>query len=86
MTDSRHSRGIPWWAYVSIAAILYIALKYLAPAVPTEIPWIRILLQAGPLLAPIVSIGFLLLGAKALYDVPAEDSRPSGDEQDGKPI
>ncbi len=71
-----HSQKIPWWIYVIIATILYIGLTYLIPTLHTETPWINSLLSAAPLLAPIGTIAFLLLGAKALYAGPEKKCNP----------
>ena len=71
-----HLQQIPWWIHIIIATILYIGLTYLIPTLHTETPWINSLLSAAPLLAPIGTIAFLLLGAKALYACPEEKSGP----------
>jgi hypothetical protein len=47
----------------------------------TENRWIRALLKIAPNLAPIGTIAFLLLGAKALYNTPKEKVHlPDGTE------
>ena len=69
-------RRIPWWFHIIIATALYLGLTYWLPTLSTDIPWLETLLHAAPNLAPIASIAFLLLGAKALYDPPEGHIHP----------
>jgi hypothetical protein len=71
-----HLQQIPWWIHIIIATILYIGLTYLIPTLHTETPWINSLLSAAPHLAPIGTIAFLLLGAKALCAGPGKKCNP----------
>jgi len=74
-------RRIPWWMHVLIATVLYIGLTYFVPTLHSDDPGIATFLDLLPNLAPIGAIGFLLLGAKALYDDVPE--KPA-DHKDGK--
>ena len=76
------SQRIPWWIYIILAALLYIGLEYLAPTLHTQTPWINNLLRAAPKMAPIGTITFLLLGAKALYDTPEKKPDPPESRED----
>jgi hypothetical protein len=75
-TQATHPQCIPWWIYILIAAVVYIGLTYLVPALPAENRRITALLHAAPKLAPIITIAFLLLGAKALYQDPGKKAKP----------
>ena len=81
-TPKAQARRIPWWIYTITAALLYIGLEYLAPALQTKTPWINTLLQAAPMIAPIGAISLLLLGAKALYDTPEKTLAPPECKED----
>jgi hypothetical protein len=75
-------RQIPWWVHVLIATVLYIGLTYLVPTLHSDNKKIATLLGLLPNLAPIAAIGFLLLGAKALYsDVPKNQPDHGDDEK-----
>jgi hypothetical protein len=83
-TQKGHFQRIPWWIFILIATVLYVGLTYFAPTLQSEIPLISTFLHIAPSLAPIGTILFLLLGAKALYDSPEEkvntpDSKKSDD-------
>ena len=71
-----HLLRIPWWMDIIIAAILYLALNYWVPTLHTEIPWLEAFQHVCQGMAPIASIAFLLLGAKALYDFPEKNDPP----------
>ncbi len=58
----------PWWLSILTAIIVYSCLKYLIPNVFSENPEMQQLSQLAPQLAPVLTIPFLLLGAKQLYD------------------
>jgi hypothetical protein len=77
-----HSQQIPWWIYIILATILYVGLTYLTPTLHSETPWISSLLLAAPNLAPIGTVAFLLLGAKALYAGPEKKSGPPDSKAD----
>jgi hypothetical protein len=81
-TNKGYSQRIPWWVYVIIAAFLYMGLTYFAPTLHTENQWISAMLRIAPNLAPIGTIAFLLLGAKALYDTPEKKDKPPNSLED----
>ncbi len=58
----------PWWLSILAAIIVYSVLKYLVPNLFLENPEMQQLSQLAPQLAPVLTIPFLLLGAKQLYD------------------
>ncbi len=71
-------KRFPWWGSVILAIITYYGLKYgLATYLGDTAPLVRF----ARLLAPILTVGFLLLAAKQLYDDDAEEPPPS-DEDD----
>jgi hypothetical protein len=74
-------RRFPWWASILIGATLYCALTYLAPHLQPANDTLAKLFALAPELAPIVTIPFLLLGAKQLYDIPPEEP----DQDDDSP-
>lgn len=60
----------PWWLSICLAILSYAGLKYGLPLLVGE----EILPEEFlKLLAPLTAIGFLLLGAKQLYDIPSAD-------------
>ena len=59
---------VPWWVSVLLAIGSYCSLKYIAPELHLENPALQKLSQAAPSFAPLVTIPFLLLAAKQLYD------------------
>jgi hypothetical protein len=74
---------IPWWIHIAMATVLYIGFTYLAPTLHTESRWIGTLVAVAPNLAPIGTIAFLLMGAKALYDdSPAHKGKPPDREEE----
>lgn len=81
-TTKIHSRRLPWWIYIIIAALLYVGLNYCAPALQTKTPWISSFLQVAAKLAPIGAIIFLLLGAQALYNNPEKKLDPHETKDD----
>ncbi len=58
----------PWWLSVLTAIIVYSCLKYLVPNLFLENPEMQQFRLLAPQLAPVLTIPFLLLGAKQLYD------------------
>jgi hypothetical protein len=75
----------PWWISVLLSILSYCGLKYGLPLIAGE--------KALPedfikMLAPLTAMGFLLLAAKQLYDIPpAEEGYPGkeNDEDDSGP-
>ena len=59
---------IPWWVSVLLAIVTYCSLKFLVPELHLQNPTLQKLSQAAPSFAPLVTIPFLLLAAKQLYD------------------
>ena len=80
-TPKGHSPQIPWWVHILFATLLYIGCTYFAPTLHTENQWLSTLLHIAPNLAPIGTIAFLLLGAKALYDTPKKEIDPQDSEE-----
>ena len=78
-------RGIPWWIYILLAIGSYCMLKYGVPGIPSTNPVFLKFFQAAPTFAPPVTILFLLLGAKRLYDADRgeQDSGPAGKDDAG---
>ena len=73
LPTSRHR--LPWWVSILMAIGSYCTLKFIIPDLQLTNPAWQKLAQAAPTFAPLVTIPFLLLAAKQLYDV-------SGDEED----
>ncbi len=69
-------RRLPWWVSVLMAIGSYCILKFVIPGLQLTNPTWQKLAQAAPTFAPLVTIPFLLLAAKQLYDV-------DGDGEDG---
>ena len=74
---------VPWWVSVLMAIVSYCGLKFLLPELRLQNPTLQKLSQAAPSFAPLVTIPFLLLAAKQLYD--SDIGEEGGDElQDNK--
>lgn len=78
------NQGLPWWLSVTFGALVYCGLKYLLPAlvpIPTTTTADQNLfthiIGLAPSLAPVLTIPFLLLGAKQLYDGTANEDANS---------
>lgn len=69
-------KGIPWWVSVFGAIVTYCTLKYLLPELAPKNQTLQELFQLGPVAAPVLTIPFLLLAAKQLYDndLPVKDT------------
>ncbi|MGB3212096.1 MAG: hypothetical protein WBB19_15435 [Desulforhopalus sp.] len=78
---------MPWWMSVLLAIVSYCCLKYLVPELQLQHPTLQKLSQAAPTFAPLVTIPFLLLAAKQLYDtdVTDEDHDTQEDSHEEKP-
>ncbi len=75
----------PWWVSVLLAIGSYCSLKFVIPGLQPTNPALLKLAQAAPSFAPIITILFLLLAAKQLYDIDAaEDTEDTKDEPDMK--
>lgn len=70
----------PWWLSILLAILSYNGLKYGLPLIAGE----KVLPEAFlKMLAPLTALGFLLLAAKQLYDIPpADEGYP--DEKDNE--
>ncbi len=81
------SQRIPWWVSILLAIGSYCTLKYLVPELQTSNPALQKLAHAAPTFAPLVTIPFLLLAAKQLYDTDIEDKGPdkSDDHKENNP-
>ena len=68
-------KGIPWWVSVIGAIVTYCVLKYVLPELDPATQTLQELFQLGPAAAPVLTIPFLLLAAKQLYDndLPVKD-------------
>ena len=74
-------RRLPWWVSILMAIGSYCTLKFIIPNLQlTNFTWQK-LAQAAPTFAPLVTIPFLLLAAKQLYDVNGDEK----DEHDNAP-
>lgn len=62
-------RRVPWWATIIMAIVTYCGLKYLLPELTPSNQTLQELFALGPVVAPVLTIPFLLLAAKQLYDV-----------------
>jgi hypothetical protein len=76
----RSQRRLPWWVSVLLAIGSYCSLKFVVPGLQLTSPTWQKLAQAAPTFAPLVTIPFLLLAAKQLYDV-NEDGRENQDDE-----
>ncbi len=83
LPERKHQFRTPWWAYILIAVTVYLGLAYYVPTLHSDNESITTFLQLLPNMAPIGAIGFLLLGAKALYDndIPEGDPPPQDEEK-----
>lgn len=69
--------SFPWWLTVLAAIATYSGLKYILPQIKSQNEFITTLAEIGPTIAPILTIGLLLLAAKQLYDkdLPGSDNQ-----------
>ncbi|MBM9519298.1 hypothetical protein JWG39_05610 [Desulforhopalus vacuolatus] len=75
----------PWWLSILIGAAFYGLCTWLLPNMETQNAGLNRFFAAAPDLAPVLSIPFLLLGAKLLYDLPSADRNEKEDSEKGKP-
>ena len=73
------AKRIPWWFSIICAITTYCTLKYVLPELAPTNQTLKDFFQLGPAAAPVLTIPFLLLAAKQLYDndLPAEDTKDS---------
>jgi len=76
------ARHIPWWVSITGAIITYCTLKYIVPELATGSQKLNDFFQLGPVAAPVLTIPFLLLAAKQLYDtdLPEEEFEENDDD------
>ena len=67
-TKSSEKKHIPWWVSIICAIATYCTLKYVLPELAPANQKLKDLFQLGPVAAPLLTIPFLLLSAKQLYD------------------
>lgn len=67
----------PWWASIAIAVFIYCTFRYLLPSLSPNHPTLEAFCRMAPDIAPVITIPFLLLGAKQLYD-------NNGNEENGQ--
>ena len=67
LTSEKPAR-VPWWVSILMAIGSYCSLKFVVPGLHLTDPAWHKLSQAAPSFAPLVTIPFLLLAAKQLYD------------------
>ena len=72
-------KRLPWWVSILLAIGSYCTLKFVMPELHLTNSTLQKLVQAAPTFAPLVTIPFLLLAAKQLYDTDV------GDEDDNEP-
>jgi hypothetical protein len=82
-TSFKPANRIPWWVSVLMAIGSYCCLKFIVPELHLEDPTLQKLSQAAPSFAPLVTIPFLLLAAKQLYDsdIGEEENNTVQDDQ-----
>lgn len=75
VAEVQQVKRIPWWVSVIGAIATYCTLKYILPELAPANKTLQELLQLGPVAAPVLTIPFLLLAAKQLYDndLPVKD-------------
>lgn len=75
-------KGIPWWVSILCAVGTYCTLKYVLPELRPADQKFGDLFQLGPIAAPVLTIPFLLLAAKQLYDtdLPEEKTLEENDD------
>jgi hypothetical protein len=79
---SKLSQYFPWWVNVLLAIGSYCMLKFAVPGLSLNNVSLQKLVQAAPTFAPIVTIPFLLLAAKQLYDTDIEEDKPHQPDSD----
>ena len=67
-SNTSSKKHIPWWVSIVCAVATYCTFKYILPELAPANQKLKELLQLGPVVAPVLTIPFLLLAAKQLYD------------------
>jgi hypothetical protein len=82
-TKSSEKKHIPWWVSILCAIATYCTLKYVLPELAPANQKLKDLFQLGPVVAPLLTIPFLLLSAKQLYDTELpEEKFPEENDDD----
>lgn len=68
LTRQKPVGRIPWWVSIVCAIGTYCTLKYILPELQPANETLQTLCDMGPTAAPVLTIPFLLLAAKQLYD------------------
>lgn len=76
---------LPWWGSVLLAAGIYCVLKYGVPLLHPASPGLEKLVGAAPVFAPFLTIPWLLLAAKQLYDTEQPKGKTTGADRDETP-
>lgn len=75
-------KRFPWWGSVICAIATYCTLKYVLPELAPANQTLQELFQLGPVAAPVLTIPFLLLAAKQLYDNDIQPEDPESKKRD----
>lgn len=75
-------RHIPWWVSIICAITTYCTLKYILPDLAPGSQKLNDLFQFGPVAAPVLTIPFLLLAAKQLYDTDLPEEKFEENDDD----
>lgn len=81
-SSPRPPHGLPWWLYIVLAIGSYCMLKYVVPGIHLTNPAFQKFFLAAPTFAAPVTILFLLLGAKRLYDTDRQEEEPNPADSD----
>lgn len=74
-THPSNKKHVPWWVSIVCAIGTYCTLKYVLPELAPTNQKLKELFQLGPVVAPVLTIPFLLLAAKQLYDTELPEER-----------
>lgn len=82
-TNIPNTKRIPWWFSIICAIATYCTLKYVLPELAPTNQTLKDFFQLGPVAAPVLTIPFLLLAAKQLYDkdLPAKNTKDSSRDE-----
>ena len=76
-TNRNEVKRIPWWVSIIAAITTYCTLKYVVPELSPANEKVQDIFQLGPVVAPVLTIPFLLLAAKQLYDTDLPEEKSS---------
>jgi len=82
-TNTSETKHIPWWVSIICAIATYCMLKYVLPELEPANQKLKDLFQLGPVVAPLLTIPFLLLSAKQLYDTELPEEKFLEENDDG---